>query len=110
MSVALHECFASSATVAQSAPIEYHSDRSGRLVWSRLQVYSTIFKTLSEADYMDLTLKVYSEQIENGKRIYRLGWKRDNRSNPHVIKASRLIPKGKVIGVYRNLRLYKSAF
>ena len=47
MSVALHEYFAFSAAVAQSAPIEYHSDRSGRLVWSRFQVYSTIFKTLS---------------------------------------------------------------
>ncbi|MBX3059565.1 MAG: hypothetical protein KF770_24200 [Anaerolineae bacterium] len=65
---------------------------------------------IPEADFMDLTLKVYSEQMQNGKKVYRLGWRRDNRSNPYVIIASRLIPKGKVIGVYRNLRLYKSTF
>jgi len=46
--VVVHEYFAFSAAVAQSAHIEYHSDRLGRLVWSRLQVYSTIFKTLSQ--------------------------------------------------------------
>jgi SOS-response transcriptional repressor LexA len=65
---------------------------------------------IPEADYMDLTLKVYSEQMQDGKKVYRLGWRRDNRSNPNVIIASRLIPKGKVIGVYRNLRLYRSTF
>jgi SOS-response transcriptional repressor LexA len=65
---------------------------------------------IPETDYMDLTLKVYTEQMEQGKKIYRLGWKRDNQSNPYVISASRLIPKGKVIGVYRNLRTDKFSF
>ncbi len=36
------------AGVAQLAPIEYHSDRLGRLVCSHQQVYPTIFKTLSK--------------------------------------------------------------
>ena len=36
--------------VAQSASIGYHSDWSGRLFWSRFQVYSAIFKTLSNKD------------------------------------------------------------
>ena len=36
-----------SAGVAQLAPIEYHSDRSGRLVCPQQQVYPTNFKTLS---------------------------------------------------------------
>ncbi len=40
--------FASAEAVAQSAPIEYHSSRSGRLVCSHQQVYLTIFKTLSK--------------------------------------------------------------
>jgi SOS-response transcriptional repressor LexA len=62
---------------------------------------------IPEADYMDLTLKIYSEQIQNNKKIFRLGWKKGNLSNPYVILASRLIPKGKVIGIYRNLRAFK---
>ena len=64
---------------------------------------------IAEEDYMDLTLKIYSEQIEKNKKIFRLGWKKDNESNPYVILASRLIPKGKVIGIYRNLRPFKFA-
>jgi len=60
-----------------------------------------------ESDYMDLTLKFYSEQVYSNKKVYRLGWKKNNASNPHVILASRLIPKGKVIGVYRSLRTPK---
>jgi SOS-response transcriptional repressor LexA len=64
---------------------------------------------IPETDYMDLTLKIYSEQVENNKKIYRLGWKKENLSNPYVILASRLLPKGKVIGVYRNLRTFKYA-
>jgi SOS-response transcriptional repressor LexA len=62
---------------------------------------------IPEAEFMDLTLKVYSEQIDKNKKVFRLGWKKDNQSNPYIILASRLIPKGKVIGVYRNLRTFK---
>lgn len=62
---------------------------------------------IPESDYMDLTLKIYSEQMKSNKKVYRLGWKKDNQSNPYIILASRLIPKGKVIGVYRNLRTFK---
>jgi len=62
---------------------------------------------IPESDFMDLTLKVYSEQVSSNKKVYRLGWKKDNQSNPYTISASRLIPKGKVIGVYRNLRTFK---
>jgi SOS-response transcriptional repressor LexA len=62
---------------------------------------------IPETDYMGLTLKIYAEQIEHDKKVYRLGWKKDNESNPYVILASRLIPKGKVIGVYRNLRTFR---
>jgi SOS-response transcriptional repressor LexA len=62
---------------------------------------------IPESEYMDLTLKVYSEQIDSNKRVYRLGWKKNNQSNPYIILASRLIPKGKVIGIYRNLRTFK---
>lgn len=62
---------------------------------------------IPESDFMDLTLKVYSEQFNSNKKVYRLGWKKDNQSNPYVILASRLIPKGRVIGVYRNLRTFK---
>ncbi len=62
---------------------------------------------IPESDFMDLTLKVYSEQFNSNKKVYRLGWKKDNQSNTYVISASRLIPKGKVIGVYRNLRTSK---
>jgi SOS-response transcriptional repressor LexA len=58
-----------------------------------------------EADYFGLTLKIVMEtKTINGRQSYRLGWKKDNRSNPYLIWASRLIPKGKVIGVYRNLK------
>ncbi len=64
---------------------------------------------IPETDYMDLTLKIYSEQVGSNKKTYRLGWKKGNLSNPYVILASRLIPKGKVIGVYRNLRTSKFA-
>jgi hypothetical protein len=62
---------------------------------------------ISESEYMDLTLKVYSEQTYSNKRVYRLGWKKNNQSNPYIILASRLIPKGRVIGIYRNLRTFK---
>jgi len=62
---------------------------------------------IPESDYMDLTLKVYSEQVNSNRKVYRLGWKKNNQSNPYIIIASRLIPKGKVIGVYRNLRTFK---
>jgi hypothetical protein len=44
---AVHAWFVFAEEVAQLAPIVYHSGRLGRLVWSRLQVYLTIFKTLS---------------------------------------------------------------
>jgi len=62
---------------------------------------------ISESDYMDLTLKIYNEQNVNNKKIFRLGWKKDNQSNPYIILASRLIPKGKVIGIYRDLRTFR---
>jgi SOS-response transcriptional repressor LexA len=63
---------------------------------------------IPETEYMDLTLKIYSEQIYSNKKVYRLGWKKDNQSNPYIILASRLIPRGKVIGIYRNLRTFKT--
>ena len=50
------------------------------------------------------TLKIYSEIQDKGKRYYRLSWKKDNLSNPYLIKAVRLRPVGKVIGVYRSIR------
>jgi len=62
---------------------------------------------IPESEYMDLTLKIYSEQINSDRKIYRLGWKKSNQSNPYIILASRLIPKGRVIGIYRNLRTFK---
>jgi len=62
---------------------------------------------IPESEFMDLTLKIYSEQMNSNKKVYRLGWKKDNQSNPNIIFASRLIPKGRAIGVYRNLRTFK---
>jgi len=44
----VHGCSLVAVGVAQLAPTVYHSGRLGRLVWSRFQVYLTIFKTLSK--------------------------------------------------------------
>lgn len=63
------------------------------------------------ANYSDIdveisghTLKIYQEVHENGKRYYRLSWRKDHLSNPHLIKATHLQPVGRVIGVYRSYR------
>jgi SOS-response transcriptional repressor LexA len=61
---------------------------------------------IPESDYSDLTLKVYKEAIDpiSARKYYRLGWKKDNASNPYVIEAGAIKPIARVIGVYRNLR------
>lgn len=50
------------------------------------------------------TLKIYNEVQDKNSKYYRLSWRRDHVSNPHMIKAIRLEPVGRVIGVYRKTK------
>jgi SOS-response transcriptional repressor LexA len=61
---------------------------------------------IDERDYSGLTLKVYKEETNpvNGRKYYRLGWKKNNSSNPYVIEAGAIKPVARVIGVFRNMR------
>ena len=53
------------------------------------------------------TLKIYSEVQENDYKFYRLSWRKDHISNPHMIKAVKIEPVGRVIGVYRKTNSQK---
>ena len=83
--------------------------RDGDMIVTKYLEIPEYLKNDPEIDLNDFelsghTLKVYKEVREKDDQYYRLSWKKDHQSNPHLIKAVRLEPIGRIIGVYRSLR------
>lgn len=95
---------------------EFGSDSTvhqGELIVTRYLEWPYDLEDNPELDILDLelsgpTLKYYYEVRDRRDHgFYRLGWKKDNNSNMQMIKAARVEPIGRVIGMYRRLRTAK---
>jgi SOS-response transcriptional repressor LexA len=86
----------------------------GELIVTRYLVRSPDLQDDLDSDIRNIelsgpTLKYYDELIKNGsgEPYVRLGWKKDNNSNTQQIRPARIEPIGRVIGMYRRLRMKK---